>query len=162
MKKLSAKCAHLYTPCSKPVAACADLSTPCSKPVAARADLSTPCSKAINEWRKPIFETLPIVSKNIAHHFGKHCPSFQKTLPVIFPAVAHRFEKTWATKTQKKGRHRKTALPLLMYSLGNANQSHSYYFKPRFFNSGSVPGSLPRKFLYITIASSIPPGVKTY
>ena len=52
-------------------------------------------------------KTLPIVSKNIAHHFGKHCPSFQKTLPVIFPAVAHRFEKTWATKMQKKGRHRK-------------------------------------------------------
>ena len=76
-------------------------------PSRACAHLSTPCSKAINEWRKPIFETLPIVSKNIAHHFGKHCPSFQKTLPVIFPAVAHRFEKTWATKMQKKGRHRK-------------------------------------------------------
>ena len=30
---------------------------------------------------------------------------------------------------QKKGRHRKTALPLLMYSLGNANQSHSYLFQ---------------------------------
>ena len=36
------------------------------------------------------------------------------------------------------------------------------YFNPLFFNNGSVFGSLPRKFLYISIASSMPPGVRTY
>lgn len=35
------------------------------------------------------------------------------------------------------------------------------YFNPLFFNSGSMPGSLPRKLTYMVISSSMPPGVRT-
>lgn len=37
-----------------------------------------------------------------------------------------------------------------------------FYFNPRFLSRGSMPGSLPRKLMYICIASSMPPGVRIY
>ena len=35
-----------------------------------------------------------------------------------------------------------------------------FYFNPRLASSGPTSGSRPRKFLYICMASSMPPGVK--
>ena len=70
---------------------------------------------------------------------------------------------------EKKGKHRYNGIcPSLFiaYTLRQTGQTQHVafpdYFKPRFFSKGSVPGSLPRKFTYISIASSMPPGVKTY
>ena len=40
--------------------------------------------------------------------------------------------------------------------------NYSSHFSPLFSNNGSILGCLPRKFTYISIASSMPPGVSTY
>lgn len=51
-----------------------------------------------------------------------------------------------------------TSISLKAISSANKNN----YSKPLLTNRASIPGFLPRKFTYISIASSIPPGVRIY